>query len=150
MSSEMRAEVMIRATQLGKCYQLYASPRDRIKQLIFGREEGRYFRDVWALRDVSFEIRRGEIVGVIGRNGSGKSTLLQLICGILRPTTGSVEVKGRISALLELGAGFNLDFTGEKTSFSAAPSLALARQKSPNVYRKSKPSPISVNSWTRL
>lgn len=127
MSSEAQSDVMIRATQLGKCYPLYASPRDRIKQLVFGNAERRYFRDLWALRDVSFEIRRGETVGVIGRNGSGKSTLLQLICGILRPSTGGVEVRGRISALLELGAGFNPDFTGRENVFLSGALLGLSQ-----------------------
>jgi lipopolysaccharide transport system ATP-binding protein len=126
MSSRAGPNVLIRATDLGKCYELYANPRDRLKQLIFGHDDRRYFQEVWALRDVSFEIKRGEVVGVIGRNGSGKSTLLQLICGVLRPTTGSVEVKGRISALLELGAGFNPDFTGRENVFLNGALLGLS------------------------
>lgn len=127
MSSDGPSDVMIRATQLGKRYQLYASPRDRIRQLLLGTQSKRFSREVWALRDVSFEIHRGEIVGVIGRNGSGKSTLLQLIGGILKPSIGAVEVKGRVSALLELGAGFNPEFTGRENVFLNGALLGLTR-----------------------
>ncbi len=125
--SRQRSDVMIRAAGLGKRYELYEKPRDRIKQLIFGSEQRRYYRDIWALRDLSFEIRRGEIVGVIGRNGSGKSTLLQLICGILTPTEGEVHVEGRVSALLELGAGFNPEFTGRENVFLNGALLGLSK-----------------------
>lgn len=124
-TSEAAGDVVIRASSLGKCYRVYSKPRDRIKQLVFGGQAGRYFREVWALRDVSFDIRRGETVGIIGRNGSGKSTLLQLICGTLQPTEGDVVVRGRISALLELGAGFNPDFTGRENVFLNAAILGL-------------------------
>jgi len=123
----LTGDTIITARNLGKCYRLYSNPSDRIKQLITGAGSGRYFREVWALRNVSFEIRRGETVGVIGRNGSGKSTLLQLICGTLRPSEGALNVKGRISALLELGAGFNPDFSGRENVFLNGAILGLSQ-----------------------
>ena len=112
----MSFEPVISARNLGKCYQLYANPKDRLKQFLW-RGKRQYYREFWALRDVSFDIMPGEVVGIIGRNGSGKSTLLQLVCGTLTPTSGEVAVKGRIAALLELGAGFNPEFTGRENVF---------------------------------
>lgn len=113
MSSEA---IVISARNLTKAYRLFGHPGDRVKQFLsLGLR--RYHREFTALRDVSFDIRRGETIGIIGRNGSGKSTLLQLICGILKPTSGSIEVNGRISALLELGAGFNPEFTGRENVY---------------------------------
>jgi len=114
----------IRVEGLGKRYEIYAQPADRLKQMIlprFGRVIGKnhlaYFKEFWALRGVSFNVRRGETMGIIGRNGSGKSTLLQMVCGTLNPTEGVVEVQGRIAALLELGAGFNPEFTGRENVY---------------------------------
>ena len=120
-------EIAIRVSRLGKCYPLYEHPRDRVKQLLFGSERRKYHSEFWALRDVSFEIKRGEVVGIIGRNGSGKSTLLQLICGTLRETEGEVQAVGKIAALLELGAGFNVEFTGRENVFLNAALLGLSR-----------------------
>lgn len=112
----MHSDVAISVRNLTKTYRIFSHPGDRIKQAVsLGRMQ--FHREFNALNDVSFDIKRGETVGIVGQNGSGKSTLLQLICGILRPTKGSVSVHGRISALLELGAGFNPEFTGRENVF---------------------------------
>ncbi len=133
MSSD---EIAIRVTNLSKCYQIYATPRDRLKQFIVPRVRSlarikprQYFREFWALRDVSFEVKKGETVGIVGRNGSGKSTLLHLICGTLSPTAGSVETSGRVAALLELGAGFNPEFTGRENVYLNAALLGLSNEE---------------------
>jgi lipopolysaccharide transport system ATP-binding protein len=137
MSSE---RTVICARGLGKCYQIYRDPKDRLKQKILPKLQklvhrplSQYFREFWALKNVSLEVRRGETVGIIGRNGSGKSTLLQIICGTLEPTEGSIETRGRIAALLELGAGFNPEFTGRENVFLNATVLGL---KSSEIQRK--------------
>jgi lipopolysaccharide transport system ATP-binding protein len=123
----------ISVRDLYKCYQIYEKPSDRLKQALFprvgralGRRSGRYFREFWALQGVSFDVRPGETVGIIGRNGSGKSTLLQLICGTLAPTSGAIETNGRIAALLELGAGFNPEFSGRENVYMNAAVLGLS------------------------
>jgi len=112
----------IRVKGLSKRYELYAQPADRLKQMILPRVQRavrrparNYFSEFWAVRGVSFDVRKGETVGIVGRNGSGKSTLLQMICGTLNPTLGTVAVRGRVAALLELGAGFNPEFTGRES-----------------------------------
>ena len=130
----MSSEVAIRVSGLSKCYEIYDSPRDRLKQFFkswrsTSRQGKNYFREFWALRDVSFEVRKGEVIGIIGRNGSGKSTLLQLICGTLSPTGGKVETIGRIAALLELGSGFNPEFTGRENVFLNGALLGLSTQE---------------------
>jgi lipopolysaccharide transport system ATP-binding protein len=129
-------EIVIRVNNLNKSYQIYDNPRDRLKQFVVprlqslaGRTPGQYFREFRALRDISFEVRKGETVGIIGRNGSGKSTLLQIICGTLSPTSGSLETRGRIAALLELGSGFNPEFTGRDNVYMNAAVLGLSRQE---------------------
>ena len=126
----------IRVNNVSKRYVMFERPEDRFKQMVVprlqrlvGRPGRRYFRDFAALNGVTFEIGRGETVGIIGRNGSGKSTLLQIICGTLQPTSGSVEVNGRIAALLELGAGFNPEFTGRENVFLNAQILGVPRQE---------------------
>ena len=109
-------DVAISVTNLTKTYRLFSHPGDRIKQF-FTLGIKQYHRQFTALKDISFDIKTGETIGIIGRNGSGKSTLLQLICGILKPTVGAVQTHGRISALLELGAGFNPEFTGRENVY---------------------------------
>lgn len=107
----MQNDIAIKVSNLSKSYKLYDKPIDRLKESLnpFGKQ---YHREFYALRDVSFEIMRGETIGIIGKNGSGKSTLLKMITGVVTPTAGKIEVNGKISALLELGAGFNPEFTG--------------------------------------
>ncbi|KNZ70029.1 ABC transporter [Thermincola ferriacetica] len=107
----MDKDIAIKVQNVSKIYKLYDKPIDRLKESInpFGKK---YHKDFYALKDVSFEVKKGETVGIIGKNGSGKSTLLQLITGVLTPTTGSIQVNGKVSALLELGAGFNPELTG--------------------------------------
>lgn len=129
-------DIAIRVSDLSKCYHIYDTPRDRLKQFILprlgravGRQPAQYFREFWALKDISFEVKKGETVGIIGRNGSGKSTLLQLICGTLSPTTGSITTHGRIAALLELGSGFNPEFTGRENVYMNASVLGLSKEE---------------------
>jgi len=128
--------VAIYVENLGKSYHIYSKPQDRLKQFLLprlngmiGRESRSYFREFWALRDISFEVKRGETVGIIGRNGSGKSTLLQLICGTLTPTTGTVRAHGRVAALLELGSGFNPEFTGRENVYMNGAILGLRKEE---------------------
>lgn len=125
-------DVAIRVENLSKCYQIYDRPQNRLKQSVMprlqrlvGRAPTQYFREFWALNDVSFDVKKGETIGVIGRNGSGKSTLLQVICGTSTPTSGIVETNGRIAALLELGTGFNPEFTGRENVYMNAAVLGL-------------------------
>src|SRR5258706_2618452 len=132
MSSD---DIAVRVEGLSKRYELYNTPRDRLKQFVFpqlrrmfpelhrvsGIAPVDYFREFWALRDISFEVRKVEPIGIVGRNGSGKSTLLQIITGTLAPTSGTVTTHGRLAALLELGSGFNPEFSGrENVSLNAA------------------------------
>lgn len=121
----MSSEPVIEVRGLGKAYPIYRRPEDRLKQLIWGRWH-RYYEEFWALREVNLSVRRGETVGIIGRNGSGKSTLLQMICGTLRPTAGEVHVRGRVAAMLELGSGFNPQFTGRENVRLGASVLGLS------------------------
>jgi lipopolysaccharide transport system ATP-binding protein len=121
----MSSELAIKVENLSKCYQIYDKPRDRLAQMFFwGRKQ--FYREFWALKDVTFQIKKGETVGIIGRNGSGKSTLLQLICGTLAQTAGTIQSKGRVAALLELGSGFNPEFTGRENVHMNASILGLS------------------------
>ncbi len=122
----MSSDIAIAAHGLGKRFSLFVQPQDRLKQLLWGRLKT-YSRDFWALQDVSFEVPRGQVLGLVGRNGAGKSTLLQLLCGTLQPTTGTLQVRGRVAALLELGAGFNPEFSGIDNVFMNAAILGLPR-----------------------
>jgi homopolymeric O-antigen transport system ATP-binding protein len=130
MSSE---NIAVRVENLSKCYEIYGRPQDRLKQSIYprlrklaGQEPKNYYREFWALKDISFEVKKGETFGIIGRNGSGKSTLLQIICGTLAPTSGNVETNGRVTGLLELGSGFNPEFTGRENVFMNGAILGLS------------------------
>lgn len=132
----MSSEFAIKVENLSKCYQIYDRPQDRLKQSIYPRLQRlaskpiqQYFREFWALRDVSFEVKKGETIGVIGRNGSGKSTLLQIICGTVSPTGGRAKAQGRIAALLELGSGFNPDFTGRENVYLNGVLLGLTKEE---------------------
>ncbi|TVQ39424.1 MAG: ABC transporter ATP-binding protein [Geminicoccaceae bacterium] len=124
MSSDP-TEVAIAVDNLSKYYEVYQIPVDRLKQIIF--KNRKYYQEYWALRDVSFTVHRGETVGIIGSNGAGKSTLLKIITGTLTPSTGTVTRNGRIAALLELGTGFNAEFSGRENVEVAASILGLGR-----------------------
>lgn len=113
---------------VGKCYEIYPKPRDRLKQTLLGRWRT-YYRPFWALSGVSFEIEQGDAVGIVGRNGSGKSTLLQIIAGTLPPTTGEAIVRGRVAALLELGSGFNPEFTGRENVYLNGAILGIPKRE---------------------
>jgi len=121
----MSCKPAIKVTNLDKCYQLYAQPKDRLKQFLC-RGKRQFFKEFWALHDINFEVMPGEVIGIVGRNGAGKSTLLQLICGTLTPSQGEVAVNGRIAALLELGAGFNAEFSGRENIFMSASIMGLS------------------------
>ena len=130
----MSSNTVIRVSNLSKRHEIYEKPAARLKQFVLprlqaliGLKKKEYFREFWALKDVTFEIAKGGAVGIVGRNGSGKSTLLQLICGTLHPTSGSIETYGRIAALLELGSGFNPEFTGRENIFLNASLLGLSK-----------------------
>ena len=107
----MENDVVIKVEHLDKMYKLYDRQRDRVREAL-GLTRRKLYKEHYALRDVNLEVKKGETVGIIGTNGSGKSTILKIITGVLSPTAGNVEINGRISALLELGAGFNMEFTG--------------------------------------
>jgi lipopolysaccharide transport system ATP-binding protein len=113
---------------VSKCYAIYDTPGDRLKELVTLHRRKRH-RDFWALRDVSFQVRRGETFCIIGENGSGKSTLLQLVAGILQPTSGAIGVHGRVAALLELGAGFNPEFSGRANVYLNGAILGLTTRQ---------------------
>ena len=123
MSSD---DVVLRIRHISKRFEIYDKPRHRLQQMLFGRWKT-YFREFWALRDIDFEVKKGECVGIIGRNGAGKSTLLQIVTGTLQPTEGTVEHHGRIAALLELGSGFNPEFTGRENVYMNAAILGLTK-----------------------
>ncbi len=120
------ANVAISVEHISKAYHVYQKPSDRLKELLLAGSRA-YHLDFWALRDVSFEVRRGSTVGIVGRNGSGKSTLLQIVAGTVPPTSGRVRVEGRIAALLELGTGFNPEFTGRENVLLNGAILGLSR-----------------------
>jgi teichoic acid transport system ATP-binding protein len=123
----MTDDIAIRIENLGKMYRVYDRPADRLKQMMWGRHLSKgYGREFWALKNFSCTVRKGEMLGVIGRNGSGKSTLLQMVAGTLEPTTGHVKMHGRVSALLELGSGFNPEYSGRDNVFIAGAILGIS------------------------
>ena len=126
----MSEENAISLQNISKCFKRYNHPVDRLKEILLPQKS--YAQEFWALKDINLEIPKGQTVGIVGRNGSGKSTLLQIIAGTLTPTTGETNVKGRISALLELGSGFNLEFTGRQNVFFNGRLLGLTQQEIEN------------------
>lgn len=121
-------DIMIQVSHVDKVYRLYDRPRDRIKEA-FSLTRKTYYREHHALHDVSFDVGRGETVGIIGTNGAGKSTILKIITGVLNPTGGSVKVNGRISALLELGAGFNMEYSGLENIYLNGTMIGFSRDE---------------------
>ena len=132
MSSD---EVVLRIQHISKRFEIYDKPRYRLQQMLFGRWKT-FFREFWALRDIDFEVKKGECVGIIGPNGAGKSTLLQIVTGTLQPTEGTVERHGRLAALLELGSGFNPEFTGRENVYMNAAILGLTKKETDEKYQE--------------
>lgn len=128
MAHRMADSLALKVENLSKCYHIYPHPLDRVKQSL-ARGKKQYYQEFWALRDIDFDVKKGEAFGVIGRNGSGKSTLLQLICQTLTPTTGKVQTFGKVAALLELGAGFNPELTGRENVFINGTILGLSKSE---------------------
>lgn len=123
----METEIAISLKNISKCYKRYARPVDRLKEILLPGKS--YAQEFWALQDISFEVMKGETMGIIGRNGAGKSTLLQMICGTLTPTSGEIQVNGTVAALLELGAGFNPEFTGRENVYMNGAIIGLSQEQ---------------------
>src|SRR5216683_6670762 len=124
---------MLQVQNVSKVYRLYRRPVDRLAEILpFVKHHPP--TEFWALRDVNLSVERGEILGVVGPNGSGKSTLLQIVSGILEPTRGRVVTRGRIAALLELGAGFNPEFTGRENVFLNGEILGMSRREMDRIF----------------
>ncbi len=137
----MCSEIIIKVDHLSKRYEMYAHPQDRLKQMLFPRLQRTlglpvksYFCEFWALNNISFEVKKGETIGIVGLNGSGKSTLLKLICGTLSATRGSIQTHGKIVALLELGTGFNPEFTGKENIYLNGSILGLTKAEIDSKY----------------
>jgi len=128
-------DLAISVAGVSKIYHLYEKPQDRLKQILW-KSATNPSDEYWALRDINFDVKKGETVGIVGRNGSGKSTLLQIICGTLTPSHGHVERQGRLSALLELGSGFNPEFTGRENVYLSASILGLSKEEIDNRFDK--------------
>ncbi len=126
MNTEMKSETVIQVRNLGKAYHIYDNPHDRLKQIFFGWRKN-YFRNFLALQNVSFDVLKGQSVGIIGRNGAGKSTLLQLLTGTLTPSSGKVVINGKVAAVLELGSGFNPEFSGRENIYLYASLFELKK-----------------------
>lgn len=143
MSFKNNEKSAIIVDNVSKCYQIFKKPEDRLKQIVlptirkaFGGKLKKYYDEYWAVKDVSFEVKKGETVGIIGRNGSGKSTLLQLICGVLESSQGNIQLNGRVAALLELGSGFNPEYTGKENVILNATILGLSKKQIDERYEK--------------
>lgn len=135
MAKPIKSEIVISARKLTKKFRIYDYPFNRVRQkFVIGNKK--YYREFAALEDVSFNVTKGETIGIIGRNGSGKSTLLQLLCHILKPTSGEVTAKGRISALLELGAGFHPEFTGKENVYMLSTIIGVPRSEIDKCYEE--------------
>lgn len=119
-------DIVLSVRNVSKCFEMYEKPVHRLYQTLCAGKK-KFYKEFWALRDVNFEVRKGECVGIIGKNGAGKSTLLQIITGTLAATTGAVELKGRVAALLELGSGFNPEFTGRENVYLNGSILGLSK-----------------------
>lgn len=118
----------IEVKNVSKVYKMYNDPKDRFKEAL-GNGKTKYHKEFYALNDVSFEVGKGEIVGIVGRNGSGKSTILKILTGVLTPTSGSATIEGKVSALLELGAGFNMEYTGMKNIYLNATMMRVSKEE---------------------
>ena len=121
-------DIAIKINHVSKMYKLYNKPSDRFKEAL-GLSKEKKYKEHYALNDVSFDVKRGETVGIIGTNGSGKSTILKIITGVLNPSGGNVEVNGRISALLELGAGFNNEYTGLENVYLNGTMIGFSKEE---------------------
>ena len=119
-------QLLLRVNKIGKCYEMYDKPFHRLWQTLT-RGKKRFYEEFRALDNISFDVKRGECVGIVGKNGSGKSTLLQIIASTLSPTSGTIEFNGKVAALLELGSGFNPEFTGRENIYMNAMILGLSR-----------------------
>jgi len=121
-------DIVLSVRNVSKCFEMYEKPVHRLYQTLCAGKK-KFYKEFWALRDISFDVRRGESIGIIGKNGAGKSTLLQIITGTLAPTTGTVSARGRVAALLELGSGFNPEFTGRENVFLNGTILGLSQEE---------------------
>lgn len=131
----MSSDIAIRVESASKLYRVFERPQDRLLQGIW-RGRRQYFREFWALHGVSLNVKKGETFGIVGRNGSGKSTLLQLVAGTLKPTSGTIDVTGRVAALLELGSGFNPEYTGRENVYLNAAILGISGRETDDLFDK--------------
>lgn len=122
-------ESVIKVEHVSKVYKIYNDPKDRFKEALGIGGNRQYHKDYYALNDLSFEVGKGEIVGVVGRNGSGKSTILKILTGVLNPSAGNVTINGKVAALLELGAGFNMEYTGMKNIYLNAAMMRVSKEE---------------------
>ncbi|MBQ8813880.1 MAG: ABC transporter ATP-binding protein [Lachnospiraceae bacterium] len=122
-------EQVIKVNHVTKIYKIYNDPKDRFREALGIHKERQYHKDYYALRDISFQVGKGEIVGIVGRNGSGKSTILKILTGVLNQTSGDVEMQGKVAALLELGAGFNMEYSGMKNIYLNAAMMRVSKEE---------------------